>query len=155
MNGFSVLPLTMLALMVPGAAPASGREAQEVELAQLTIHERIIIRVPRMAVVRPQSPVPPAIAWKEKGGPRCVVAGELAGALVTQPDAVDLVLNGGRRLRARLTGDCRPLDFYSGFYLKPAGDGKVCAGRDAIRARSGATCPIDRFHSLKPERAKR
>lgn len=143
------LPALLLAI----AAPAAADTGQSVELAQLTIRERIIIRVPRVAP-QPVRPAPP-VTWKEKSGPKCVAAKDLAGALVTQPDAVDLVLAGGQRLRARLEGDCRPLDFYSGFYLKPAADGKVCADRDAIRARSGATCPITKFRSLKAEKPKR
>lgn len=152
MIGQYTLPVLMLTLALPGAVGTlHASDDRAVELAQLTIHERIIIRVPRMATVT--APLP--IIWREKGGPHCIVAGDLAGALLTQPDAVDLVLVGGDRLRAKLAGDCRPLDFYSGFYLKPAADGKVCARRDAIRARSGASCPIDAFRRLKQERPKR
>ncbi len=147
-----MLSLLLIAPTVPAMAGPTDRRTG-VELAQLTIRQRVIVRVPRLPDRRAPLPVP--TKWKEKGGPKCVSAGEMAGALVTQPDAVDLVMIGGQRLRAKLEGNCRPLDFYSGFYLRPAPDGKVCADRDSIRARSGATCPITKFKTLKPEKAKR
>jgi hypothetical protein len=96
-------------------------------------------------------PVPP-IRWVEKGADRCVAVGSLAGAAITRVDRVDLILSGGKRLRAVLEDDCPSLDFYSGFYLKPAGDGKVCARRDTIRSRSGGACRIKAFRSLVPAR---
>ena len=65
---------------------------------------------------------------------------------------IDLMLEGGDRLRAKLDNDCPPLDFYSGFYLKPTPDGMVCADRDAIRSRSGAACAIESFKQLVPKR---
>jgi hypothetical protein len=144
-----LIPATLLALALPvlvaGDAgvdrPGGGIDGQ---ITTMTFHERIIVRVPRLG--RPPAPV----AWKEKHGPRCIVASDLAGALVSAPGAVDLVLAGNRRVRARLDGTCEPLDFYSGFYLKPAADGKVCAGRDVIRSRSGSSCQIDEFRLLKP-----
>ena len=136
-------PILLLAL----ALPATGVAADEVRMAQLTIRERVIIRVPRM-MVPPALPVPVPIKWREKKGPKCIPAQGMAGAMVTSPKQVDLVLIGGRRLRAKLDGACRPLDFYGGFYLRPAGDGMICADRDAIRVRSGASCGIDEFKTL-------
>jgi hypothetical protein len=154
MTASRFLPALLLALAAPAAADPGAGGPKSVRVTQLTIRERVIVRVPRMPVGPVRAALPP-VTWKEKGGPKCVAVADLAGALVTQPDAVDLVLVGGKRLRAKLDGECRPLDFYSGFYLKPSSDGKVCADRDAIRARSGATCPISRFRTLKPQPAKR
>lgn len=149
------IPVAMLgALLALGApmamaadAPSSPPARRAVEVAQLTIRERIIIRVPRMPVVQ-AAPARPVV-WRERRGPRCVAAQTLAGALVTARNQVDLVLIGGRRVRAKLDGDCRPLDFYSGFYVRPSADGMICADRDAIRVRSGATCEIDEFKLLQ------
>ena len=145
------IPAILIALAAPLAvATDPAQDFAGVEMAQLSIHQRIVIRIPRLAA----RPVPKAapIQWKEKHGPHCIAASSLAGALVSGPSAVDLVLTGGQRLRARLDGDCAPLDFYPGFYIKPAADGKVCADRDVIRARSGAACQIDVFRTLKPVR---
>lgn len=140
--------LALLALAVPSLAPA-GDQAR---YAQLTLRQRVIIRVPRMPPVPPRIPVQP-IRWEERSGPRCIPAGALAGAIVTARDRIDLVLRGGKRVRAKLDGDgCDGLNFYSSFYLKPAPDGMVCADRDAFRTRSGDTCPIDGFRILEPKK---
>lgn len=142
----AALPLALLAL----AAPALAAAAPQVELAQLTIRQRLIVRVPSM----PPPRITPArpIEWKEKKGPSCIPVAELGGAIVTARDRIDLVLRGGRRVRAEFDDDCRGLDFYRGFYLKPAADGMVCAGRDVVRSRSGAKCPVERFRKLVPKR---
>ena len=76
----------------------------------------------------------------------------LAGASLMQADSVDLFMRGGGRVRARLNNACPALDFYSGFYLAPTGDGQVCAGRDMIRTRNGAECAIERFRTLVQKR---
>ena len=146
------LPVILLGLAAPVAATADAPAPRPpVTLAQLTIHERIIIRVPRMAadVAAASATRPAPIRWREKRGPRCIPAQRLAGALVSAPNQVDLVLIGGTRVRAKLDGDCRPLDFYSGFYVRPVADGMICANRDPIRVRSGAACGIDRFRLLQ------
>lgn len=142
----AVLPFALAALAGPALAAA-----EPWELAQLTVRQRVIVRVPRMAPVPPPKP----IRWVEKKGPKCIPAADLAGAMVSERSKLDLVLRGGRRVRAELEDDCHGLDFYQGFYLKPAADGMVCADRDAVRARSGAKCPIDRFRALEPREAKR
>ena len=102
------------------------------------------MRVPtRPPVERPRK-------WREKKGPKCVPANALAGALVSGPDSVDLLLRGGKRVRAKLESRCPALDYYSGFYIRPGDDGRICQDRDTIRARSGGKCGIDRFRSLVP-----
>ncbi|WP_374944319.1 hypothetical protein [Sphingomonas sp.] len=143
-------PIALLALApLLAAAPVS---AEDVLLAQLTVHERIVVRVQKIAPVA----APKAIVWKERKGPKCVSPGDLAGVLINRPGSVDMVMytgiNGGKWLRAKLDGQCRTLNFYSGIYLKPGADGRVCADRDVIRARSGATCGIAAFKMLEPKR---
>lgn len=143
-------PLLLLALAAPAAAVADG----DMRRAQLTIRERIIIRVPRMTAPpgRTSLPVTTPMRWKETKGPKCIPAQGMAGAMVTSAKQVDLVLLGGKRVRAKLDGDCKPLDFYGGFYLRPAADGMICADRDAIKVRSGASCGIDEFKTLVARR---
>ena len=96
----------------------------------------------------PRLSVPQPMQWKEKKGPKCIAVADIGGALVSAPDAVDLLMAGGKRLRAHLDDDCGPMDFYNGFYLRPKADGKVCADRDVLRMRSGASCGIARFKTL-------
>jgi len=145
------IPAILIALVGPLSVTADpAQDLDGAQVAQLTIHERIVIRIPRLGP-RAVPKITPT-RWKEKRGPRCIAAANLAGAMVTAPNAVDLVLTGGQRVRAKLDGDCEPLDFYGGFYIKPAADGKVCADRDVIRARSGTACQVDVFRSLEPAR---
>lgn len=125
-------------------AAAAGGTAPVV-VAQIQIEQRAIIRV------RPVAP-PPAqtIRWNEKKGPKCVDRSALAGALVSSPDSIDLLLRGGFRLRAKLQKSCPSIDFYSGFYVKPTKDGRICEDRDLIHSRTGGECEIDNFKLLVP-----
>ncbi|MFS0773301.1 hypothetical protein [Sphingomonas sp. 1P08PE] len=141
-------PVSLIAL---SAAAVLG-EAPEGARAQVLIHERITIRVPRMSTAPIQRIVSPRSDWKEHKAPKCLGMGAIAAAAIAVPAAVDLLLVDGRWMRARLAGDCRSADFYSGLYIRPGPDGQVCADRDAIRVRSGARCQIDTFKLLKPRR---
>jgi hypothetical protein len=150
------------ALLLPPAASGQGKQqpspsaASPVRLAQVRIQQHIVIRVPRPEPVRriaapPPAPLPP-IAWVEKRADDCVSAESLSGAAIIRSDSVDLVLSGGRRVRAKLGNECPALDFYAGFYVKPNKDGKLCAKRDSFRSRSGGECRIKSFRTLTPER---
>lgn len=150
------------ALLLPPAAVGQGKPqpspsaAQPTRLAQVRIQQHIVIRVPRPeAVRRTVAPAPaplPPIAWVEKRADDCVPVESLSGAAIIRSDSVDLVLSGGRRVRAKLGSECPALDFYAGFYVKPNKDGRVCAKRDAFRSRSGGECRIRSFRTLTPER---
>jgi hypothetical protein len=131
----------MAALLLGGSGAGEA-----VLLAQLTFREQIIIRLPS------RQPPPALLRWKEKGGPKCIPADGLAGAQITR-EGVDLLLRGGKRVRARL-GRCPPLDYNSGFYIRPGRDGRVCEDRDAIRVRSGGSCEIEEFRTLVPDRKR-
>lgn len=134
---------------IPDPAPAGERTSSHVEIAQMMIQQRIIIRVPAMNA----PPAPPRpIKWKEVKGPKCVPLNQLAGAAITQNDSVDIFLRGGTRLRAILDDDCPALDYYSGFYIRPTADGQVCQKRDMLHTRSGGQCRVERFRMLVPDR---
>jgi len=146
------LPLLVaLAAPLALAAAAPAQRPSRVVVTQLTIHERITIRVPRMNVPGRVALTAPTV-WKESKGPKCIAAASLAGAMVSAPATIDLVVQGGQRIRAKLGRQCRSVDFYSNFYIRPGSDGQVCADRDTIRVRSGASCEIDSFKLLKPVR---
>ena len=122
----------------------AGGSGGPVMLAQLTIRQQLIIRVPSRG-----RPPPDPVRYKEKNGPKCIPASDLPGAQISNY-GVDLLLRGGKRVRAKLADDCPPLDYYSGFYIRQGLDGQVCAGRDSIRVRSGGSCEIERFRRLVP-----
>ncbi len=143
-------PASLLASI--GAVMLAAQDsAPRVELAQLSIHQRIIIRVPRMPRSEATNTVKPVI-WKEHKGPKCVAPAHVIGATVTTPTDVDLWQDDGTRLRAKLEGDCDALTYYTGFYIRPGTDGLVCAKRDPIRTRSGGRCMIARFRALRAKR---
>ncbi len=147
----------LFALAVPGVdrpeqpPPAVMGE----QLAQLTFHQRIVIRVPRLPDPRD---TPPPLSTsdssrvREKKGPKCVAIPLIEGASVTHSDSVDLVTTDGDILRAHLDNRCPAIDFYQGFYLRRTADGQLCAGRDALRARSGGECRIKSFKQLMRKR---
>ncbi len=143
---WSAAALIMM-LFAPAQQPA--HPASPMQLAQVTIREQIIVRVP----VRRRQIAPAAaslIKWKEERGPRCVPARSIIGASLLGQNSVDLILRDNSRVRARLQSDCPALDYYYGFYISPNADGKICADRDTIRSRIGGQCEIERFKALKP-----
>jgi hypothetical protein len=126
---------------------AASADAGSVEMAQLTIRQRIVIRVPAAPYT---APLPAQrLRWKEKGGPKCIPMNGLAAAAIFKADAVDLMMRGGKRLRALLDDECPALDFYAGFYIMPSEDGRICAGRDIIHSRAGGKCGIAKFKTLE------
>ncbi len=129
------------------AAPA----AEPVQWAQLTIEQRVIVRVPMAKKGRaPARPDPEGrAAWKEKKGPRCIALRSIRSASIIMENAIDLLLADNHRYRARLERGCRSMGFYSGFYVEPDEDGSLCSGRDELQARSGASCAIDSFRRLE------
>ena len=144
----SMHPSAPLLLMFATAASAPLSPAFGEPEGQASITGRVVIRVESSpaptAMLRAMAPV----RWVEKSGPKCVVANELAGAIINGTDSVDLVLKGGSRVRALLDDSCTALGYYGGFYLKTAPDGQVCAKRDTIRTRSGDSCSIGKFKRL-------
>ena len=145
-----------LAALITGtpiaSAPAGRGDAGDVEIAQLTITQSIIIRVPARRSKRYTAPdqTRPPPAFKEHKGPKCIDASTIGGAAVTASDSVDFILRGGKRVRAVLQDECPALDYYSGFYFQAPADGKLCADRDSIHTRSGGDCQIDKFRALTP-----
>lgn len=147
-----VLPAAMLLALAP-AASAQIERFDRMELAQLSIHQRIVIRIPRVLGRRHDARDDFAEQrWTTKKGPKCVPMGVLEGAVITGTDSVDLLVADGTRLRAEFDDDCPALDFYSGLYVKGTADGLVCADRDSIRSRSGSACQIERFRRLVAKR---
>jgi hypothetical protein len=144
--------LALLALAPVAAADRPPPQAVErIEMAQLTFHSRIVIRIPRMM---PQARVPldRPVRLDEKKGPKCVPLTTLDRAIITGRDSIDLLLETGERIRAHFDDDCPALDFYPDLYLRLPDDGLMCAKRDAIRSRSGGVCPIETFRRVVEHR---
>jgi hypothetical protein len=139
--------------------PGSG--ADTAGYYQLVIERRLIIRIPaRPSTLTSFSAGDPMdrrarsvpIVWRETKAPKCVAVRSLIGIQAVQSDSIDLITRENQRLRAKLKRGCRAADFYSGFYMKASKDGRLCADRDAIHARSGTECEVEKFRLMVPIR---
>ncbi|MEQ1547886.1 MAG: hypothetical protein ABL918_04470 [Chakrabartia sp.] len=130
---------------LPSPPPANATS----QFAQVTITRRSVIRV-TPALSAPIRRLPPANLWKEKDAPDCIPTSALAGLMISKPDSIDLLLHSGQLVRAKLEKGCPSIDFYSGFYMKPTKDGRICEDRDTIHSRTGGACEIDKFKTLTP-----
>jgi hypothetical protein len=148
------------ALLLLFAAPATAvQPAAPDGLRVEGAMQHFTIHVPRMTITettvimrsRPV-PMPPPAVLVERKAKDCLETRRVVGFGITRSDSVDLVLNDGSRMRARLGNNCPTLGFYQGFYVKPNPDGKMCAGRDPIHTRSGGECAITAFKHLVPAR---
>jgi hypothetical protein len=156
------IPAIILLWMLSSGAVGRAQDARPLHgtmLAQVRIQQHIIIRIPgapRMSRASVPAASAPAFsprtasAWEERRSEKCVKVQRLAAADVTRRDSVDLLLNDGKRMRARLGRECPALTFYRGFYLKPTADGMLCADRDSIRSRAGGECRIRGLRKLVP-----
>ena len=73
---------------------------------------------------------------------RCVGVDHVAGAVVLGDRAVEMTMTDHSRWRMGFDAACPALSFYQGFYYRRAVAGRLCAGRDAVLSRAGASCPI-------------
>jgi hypothetical protein len=152
----SLLVITAMAVAAGGAplsdpAPLADQNVATIEMAQVVIQRRTIVRIPAVFMSTPRAT--PTV-WKEKNAPKCVNMSLLAGLAITRPDSIDLILRGNQRIRARLEKSCPSVDFYSGFYVKPNKDGRICEDRDTIHSRTGGACEIEKFKQLVPAKVK-
>ncbi|HEY0629550.1 MAG TPA: hypothetical protein VGD23_09485 [Sphingomicrobium sp.] len=141
--------MTLLALigLLPALFGLSGDNKQEPVVRRVVIHDEIILRIP----VRPR--MPKRIEWTERKGPKCIPADRIAGATLSGPSSIDFVMRNRQRVRAVMDDECPALDFYTGFYFQLT-DERICAKREAIQNRVGASCRIERFRTLVPQYKK-
>lgn len=151
-------PRLLLAAALLPIAGATLADAQQLAprapvSRMIVVREQRTVRIPLQPMTA--LPVPrPIVEWTEERGPKCLVRANIAAASVNGLRSVDFILRDRTRHRAQLQNSCPALDYYAGFYLKPTADGKICQDRDAVHARSGGECQIDRFRKLTPAKAR-
>ena len=138
--------LTFLGLIPTlfGMAGQASQSSQQQGVRRVVIHDEVIISIP----IRPRARQ--NIEWIEKKGPKCISTARIAGASWSGPSSIDFLLRDRSRVRAVMDNECPALDFYKGFYLQPD-DERICAKRETIRNRVGASCRIERFRTLVPQ----
>lgn len=156
----ALAPIVFMTMLLT-AAPDDDRAALRAgtQLAQVTIEQRVIIRIPVVESRAPQpnrsrqeaqSAPPPPMTVREVEGPRCLPLSRIRGAIISPDREVVMVTERSNQFRARFGRNCRAVDFYAGFYIEPAEDGALCAGRDELHARNGSSCAIESFARLVP-----
>ncbi len=125
------------------------------EAAQVRVEQHIIWRVSpmpgpareSMMAINPQPPRAPKMTERKMGD--CIAMSAIAGGRPQSGSRLLLFMRDRKLVAANLEKACSARDFYSGFYVdKPNADGKLCADRDRILARSGARCEISSFRLL-------
>ena len=135
--------LALLALIPALLAPVADQRP----VGTITIEQTTVLRIP--VHPHPHPRLGGLVEWHEGKGPKCLPLGAVGGAMLAGPNIVDFLTRDRQRFRARIDGDCTALDFYDGFYIQPQDD-RLCARRDEIRSRMGASCRIQGFTSLVP-----
>ena len=59
-----------------------------------------------------------------------------------------LFMRDRRVLSAALERACSARDYYSGFYVERNEDGQLCARRDTLQSRAGASCKVAQLNRL-------
>lgn len=139
---------------LPTAAPWIGMSPAEAlgPWYQVRIQQRVIVRVsprsPRQDLIA-TLPTRRAQDYIERKMGNCL---PLKDIIAVQSDASRLLLYTRDRkiVAATLEKSCRPRDFYSGFYVEPRKDGKLCVDRDSLQSRMGTSCQVSRIRQLIP-----
>jgi hypothetical protein len=120
---------------------------------QARVEQRVIIRFPNQ-------PTPPQQSRNEKRTPtkynekkigKCLMMDRLVASRAGPKNSLELVTRDRQLIRAYLGDGCLAREFYAGAYVERSLDGKLCADRDLLHARTGAKCEIDKFRLLVPD----
>ena len=126
------------------------------EFGQVRIEQRVIVRISpsspaareqMMADLRRRSPSP--TSYEEEKLKGCIA---ISGIIGVEPAPAQnrllLFMRDRRILSAALERACNPRDYYSGFYIERSEDGQLCAKRDLLQSRAGASCKVAQLNRL-------
>jgi hypothetical protein len=147
-KGFDALPST------PFEVLKEARIAPE--LGQVRIEQRVIIRISpsspaareqMMADLRRQSTRPTSYQEEKLDG--CIAIANIVGVEpAPEQNRLLLFMRDRRILSAALERACNPRDYYSGFYVERSEDGQLCAKRELLQSRTGASCKVTQLSRL-------
>jgi hypothetical protein len=110
---------------------------------------RVALDTPRVSEVETDEGRGGFGLFSKKAKRACLDVALIAGAIVTSDKSIELRTVTGERWRMGFKRACPALSYYQGFYYRRTQAGKLCAGRDAVSARSGLTCPIETIARIK------
>lgn len=121
---------------------------------QVRIEQRVIIRIApsspaareRMMAALPRAASSAQLKEKKLDG--CIAIGEIAATAPTEQNRLLLFMRDHRILTAALERACNARDYYSGFYVERNEDGRICARRDKLQSRTGASCRVSQINRL-------
>lgn len=147
-------PEAPAALGRPAASGALEWLQSQMSAGQVRIEQRVMIRVaPAPSAVRQDMLAQslrsaPSRRLVEGRKEKCVPLQGIAGVETGSGNRLVLFLRDRRMLSVNLDKSCRARDFYSGFYVEPRKDGRLCVDRDKLQSRTGARCEVEAMRQL-------
>jgi hypothetical protein len=147
-KGFDSLPAEPFEVLQQARRPQ--------ELGQVRIEQRVVIRIsPSSPAAREQmmadltrrrtSPT----SYEEEKLKGCIA---ISGIVGVEPAPAQnrllLFMRDRRILSAALERACDARDYYAGFYIERSEDGQLCARRDLLQSRAGASCKVAQLNRL-------
>ena len=147
-RGLDGLPAERLQILMEARQPPL--------LGQVRIEQRVIIRIaPSSQAAREQmladlrGATTAMTSYREEKLKGCVPISGIAGVQpAPQQNRLLLFMRDRRILSAALEQACSARDYYSGFYIERSEDGQLCAQRDLLQSRAGASCKVAQFNRL-------
>jgi len=121
---------------------------------QIRIDRRVVVRISpqrqgnrqNLLATLPQRALNSRFEERETG--QCLPVAGIAGVQTGSGNRLLLFMRDSKIMSLNLEKACRARDFYSGFYVERAEDGKLCIERDKLQSRNGAKCEISRLRQL-------
>ena len=147
-EGFDTLPSEAFELLREARQPA--------ELGQVRIEQRMTIRIsPGTTATREQMMADfrrqdrSATRYEEEKLKGCVAVSNIVGMEpALAQNRLLLFMRDRRVLSVALERACNARDYYSGFYVERNEDGQLCAKRDLLQSRAGASCKVAQLNRL-------
>ena len=126
------------------------------EFGQVRIEQRVVVRIsPSSPAAREQMLADftrqnsSRTSYQEEKLSGCIAISSIAGV---QPAPAQnrllLFMRDRRILSAALERACNARDYYAGFYIERSEDGQLCAKRDLLQSRAGASCKVAQLNRL-------
>src|SRR6188768_2388446 len=147
-KGFDALPSEPFEVLQQARRPQ--------EFGQVRIEQRVVIRIsPSSPAAREQMLADltrqnsSRTSYQEEKLSGCIAISSIAGV---QPAPAQnrllLFMRDRRVLSAALERACNARDYYAGFYIERSEDGQLCAKRDLLQSRAGASCKVAQLNRL-------